>query len=383
MHDGIAHVGEGLVMSSNALEFLYIPAPITQIPQFFAQYCKSLKVVECGGNIKNIGTASFSYCVSLESFDFGNTLESISPVAFEGCSSLAAVKLPDTVKTVDTFAFRGCTGLRQLTIPSTVETIGIRITQRCDALEYNIYKGMQYLGNEENPYLCFMGRADDTEKDVIIHDDTRFVWPNVSFVELEAEVIYWGKSVESYWFEAFYERDTRKGCSALSKIEVSPENKKYQAKGNCLIETATKTLLHGCKTSVIPDDGSVTIIGKNAFWGLETLTCLVIPNTVEKIGGNTFLNCRNLEWLVIGIGVKRIEHDILMDANPSVKVFYMGSAADWEKMEIIGYNCFDAIGGNYELKNAPRYYYSETQPTEEGNFWHYVDGKPTPWKTEE
>jgi hypothetical protein len=41
------------------------------------------------------------------------------------------------------------------------------------------------------------------------------------------------------------------------------------------------------------------------------------------------------------------------------------------------------FGDNIELENAPRYYYSETEPTEPGNYWHYVDGVPTPWETEE
>jgi hypothetical protein len=29
--------------------------------------------------------------------------------------------------------------------------------------------------------------------------------------------------------------------------------------------------------------------------------------------------------------------------------------------------------------NATRYYYSETEPTEEGNFWHWVDGEVVVW----
>ncbi len=37
---------------------------------------------------------------------------------------------------------------------------------------------------------------------------------------------------------------------------------------------------------------------------------------------------------------------------------------------------------NSNLTSATRYYYSETTPTEAGNYWHYVDGVPTPWTTE-
>ena len=36
--------------------------------------------------------------------------------------------------------------------------------------------------------------------------------------------------------------------------------------------------------------------------------------------------------------------------------------------------------GNIGLTSATRYYYSETEPTEEGNFWHYdQNGKIAVW----
>ncbi len=47
-------------------------------------------------------------------------------------------------------------------------------------------------------------------------------------------------------------------CSNLTSILVENGNKVFHAAGNCLIETASKTLLAGCKNSVIPTDGSVT-----------------------------------------------------------------------------------------------------------------------------
>ena len=54
-------------------------------------------------------------------------------------------------------------------------------------------------------------------------------------------------------------------CAGLESISVSSGNTKYHSSGNCLIETATKTLVSGCKNSVIPSDGSVTNIGDYAF----------------------------------------------------------------------------------------------------------------------
>ena len=36
-------------------------------------------------------------------------------------------------------------------------------------------------------------------------------------------------------------------------------------------------------------------------------------------------------------------------------------------------------GNNAAVHSATWYYYSESAPTEDGDFWHYVDGVPTPW----
>ena len=384
LHDGILSLGDYMVHMCPALESIYIPAGISAIPVEFASFCDSLKTVTCGGDILSIGQGAFGGCYALESFDFGNVLETIGDGAFGSCTGLQEARLPDTLKTLGANAFSGCTALRQLRIPSGLETVGETITRGCKALEYNIYEGMQYLGDEENPYLLFMGRADEARKDVVIHEDARFVYPNITFVELEIESLYWGKSVESYWYNLFVYLGDLQYADTLSRIEVSPENPKYHAQGNCLIETATKTLLQGCKTSVIPTDGSVTVIYHRAFWYAWTMTQLIIPDAVEQIGGGAFCGCAALEWLVIGSGVEFIDNDILIRAYPDIVIFYMGTAEEWEQIRIIRYNCFTGgFGDNIELENAPRYYYSETEPTEPGNYWHYVDGVPTPWETEE
>jgi hypothetical protein len=35
--------------------------------------------------------------------------------------------------------------------------------------------------------------------------------------------------------------------------------------------------------------------------------------------------------------------------------------------------------GWYPFEDEVVYYYSETEPSEPGNYWHYVDGEATPW----
>ena len=53
--------------------------------------------------------------------------------------------------------------------------------------------------------------------------------------------------------------------SSIKSITVEEGNPIYHSAGNCLIETATKKLVLGSDNSVIPNDGSVTSIGMDAF----------------------------------------------------------------------------------------------------------------------
>ena len=96
-------------------------------------------------------------------------------------------------------------------------------------------------------------------------------------------------------------------CAELSTIRVAEGNPVYHDAGNCLIETASKTLVVGCVNSAIPADGSVVRIGKNAFWGRSGLT-VAIPECVTEIGEAAFIDCKNLLKITIPAGVAVIRN---------------------------------------------------------------------------
>lgn len=94
-------------------------------------------------------------------------------------------------------------------------------------------------------------------------------------------------------------------CSGLEEIIVLSGNTKYHSVGNCLIETENKTLILGCKNSIIPTDGSVTSIGDYAFSNSNIIS-ITIPNTVTSIGEDAFSWCRSLTSITIPDSVTNI-----------------------------------------------------------------------------
>lgn len=92
----------------------------------------------------------------------------------------------------------------------------------------------------------------------------------------------------------------------------------------------------------------IKTIGANAF-GSAIFDYIIIPNTVESIGSNAFGACSNMKY-----------------------VFYLGTPDEWNNITI--------DSGNDGFKNVKRFYYSETKPTTEGNYWHFDNNEsPVIW----
>ena len=112
-------------------------------------------------------------------------------------------------------------------------------------------------------------------------------------------------SVTSIGDEAF------SGCSGIESLVVTEGNKKYHSANNCIIETGTKQLVVGCKTSIIPSDGSVTSIGDRAFYNCSGLTSVTIPDCVTSIGDWAFSHCYKLVEVInkSGLNIEKGSED--------------------------------------------------------------------------
>ena len=112
------------------------------------------------------------------------------------------------------------------------------------------------------------------------------------------------------------------GCSGLTSIEVDAGNPTYRIENNCVIEKATNALVLGCKTSVIPSDGSVTSIGNSAFVDCSGLTSVTIPAGVTYIGEGAFARCSGLTSIEVDAGnpTYRSENNCLIEKETKTLV---------------------------------------------------------------
>ena len=190
--------------------------------------------------------------------------------------SRAVVTIPDCVESIGYGAFF-CSRIKSVTIPGTVTTIGEQAFHLCtDLINVNILTGVMKVDK-----LAFAQCSSLTS--ITIPDSVKEVGSRAFFDCDNLRSIILSAGVEGISQAAFDK------CNSLERIIVEGSNKVYHSEGNCLIETKTRTLVCGCKSSVIPDDESVTKVGESAFYGCSSLKSIKIPKGVTSIGDYAFV----------------------------------------------------------------------------------------------
>lgn len=320
--ENITRIGYG-AFSGCGLKNVVIPDSVTSLGAFAFQYCDGLETVFIGKNVTTIGEQAFSHCSSLTSVNIPDGVENIGNHMFERCESLTDIVIPDSVTSIGTAAFEGCKSLANITLPDSVASIG---SSAFDGVAYakddaNWEDNVLYIGKhliqvkETLTGECVVKEGTLTIADKVF--DLSFDrFENVTSFVIPDSVIHIGKGA-------------LKDCPGLISVAVDENNPIYHCQDNCIIETATKTLILGCQTSVIPTDGSVTSIGPWAFAGCARMKdieipgnitsigeyafedCLAlkrieIPDSVTSIGENAFQSCHELESVVLPVGIQRI-----------------------------------------------------------------------------
>ncbi len=220
------------------------------------------------------------------------------------------ITIPDDVTEIGNRAYEvAFCGIKRVDISPTVKKIGERAFACCEKLEEIIIPaGLEVIGKE-------------------------------AFSDCHSlKKVYISETVTSIGKGAFDD------CGDIEEITVAENNPVYRSSGNCLIEIKKKTLIRGCKNSVIPADGSVTVIADCAFSNntahprnrvhSKGSSEIVIPDGITKIGKRAFDFNYGLKTVILPDSVKTIDKDAFANCY-NLKTVQFGNG-----VETIGYNAF-------------------------------------------
>ena len=236
---------------------------VTNIGKKAFYMCAELNSVVIPDSVVAIGSFAFYKCSNLPSIVIPDSVTSIGEHAFDDCVKLTSMTLSDNVNCIGDFAFGGCSSLTSITIPSKLTTIGVR--SFADSCVTSITIPNSVISIEEFAFL-----------------ECR----NLTSITIPSSVTDIGERA----FDS---------CVSLESIVVESGNPIYDSRNNCnaIIETATNTLIAGCKNTIIPD--GVTSIGVGAFAYCRNLVSITIPSSVTSIGFWAFGGCDKLVSITI------------------------------------------------------------------------------------
>ena len=420
---------------------LALPDGVTDIYHYAFAFNDSVKKVTMSKDVIMTGDGVFAGCTALKYVEFSGKITKISYGAFYGCTALNSIAVPETVTSVGENAFALCTSLTRVTVGTNVKKIEEAAFYNCYKLVevYNkssldikaeaasdnetsvdgdnegygdigryvkhVYKesGKSRLTTDEKGFVVY---ADGIKKILVnyIGEETAPILPSevteindyafydcdkITEIKIPSGVTSIGKS-------AFL------GCDELTEITIPAETTSIGGDGilrDCpklakvSLPTSAIKALNGASVKkvvvtsgeTIPDmafsglkkmteiilPAGLTVIGNGAFYGCTGLTDIIIPDTVTVIGNGAFYGCTGLTDVIIPDTVTGIGFYAFADCEGMKALYYKGTAEQWNKITVLG-----EIG-----TEAKRYFYSETAPTKEGNYWRYYDGKVFVWET--
>ena len=286
---------------------------------------ESIKNVVIEEGATNISTYAFYCCSNLINITISNSVTNIESDAFATCSSLTNITIPNSVMSIEEFAIIDCDNLESITISNSVTNIGDGLCYRCSNLK-NIYvdKNNQYYSSENgilfNKDKSKLIKYPDGKinKQCIIPD-------NVT-------------DIGEYAFAA---------CSSLTSITIP----------NSVTSISDRAFYYCSSLTSITIPNSVTSICGSAFNSCSSLTNITIPNSVTCIDAYTFMRCSSLTSITIPNSVTSIEYGAFNECSSLTDVYYTGTKAEWEKIDID-----NSYNGNDDLLNAT-IHYSDIAPS--------------------
>lgn len=255
----------------SGLTELNIPASLEVVSwsAFGSTKLKKVTVAD-GSQLQSINTGAFNGCKDLEEFTFegSSTLNKIQADAFSGDDKLKSFVIPEKVTVLERGAFNGASGLETITFkqPATMTVIGEGAFQNAKALK----------------------RIELPSTVTTISKDAFNTCSSLTEVVIPASVT----TIDATGFQE---------CAKLEKFTVDKNNPVYSSVDGFLLSKDKKTLVSfppakaNTYYTMLPP--TIETIGKQAFYFVQALENVTIPEKVKKIEDFAFDRVGNLNTI--------------------------------------------------------------------------------------
>ena len=283
--ESVPNIGECAFWGSKQMKELTISSDLRKIGQWAFLDCGDIETLYWNNPYYSPQTVTAYIYPSLKHVVLGDSVTRIYSGAFAGCSNLESIVLPSGLENIDQNAFYGCTSLKSISIPQGVNNIDYNAFQGCSGLE-TLYWNYW----DSTAISRLFASSKESLKNLIIGDA-------VTHIE--------GRAFD--------------GFTNLQSIKVDPANKVYDSRDcNGVVETASNTLVLGCKTTTVPE--GITGIGEYAFKWCSGPASFNLPSTLLRIGSYAFTGCDSLTTLTIPENVNYIGYGITAYCNNLVSL---------------------------------------------------------------
>ena len=282
--------------------------------------------------------------------------------------TLAEIELPSTIDgkpvvSIGDNAFKDNTSITSVSIPSSITSIGERAFNSCSNLhsvyitDLTAWCNISYGGSNASP-MCNLA-------DLYLNGE------KVTDLVIPAGI----KQINSRAFDS---------CQSITSVTIPSSI--------TIIDEVAFSQCRNLESVVFEDNSQLASIGRIAFTSCSSLTSIEIPSSLTSIGIGAFRNCSSLESVTFGdnskltsIGLSAFDNcNSLTSIEIPASVTSIGERAfnNCSNLTIYCEATSQPSGWNvdWNSSNRPVYWYSETQPTTAGSWWHYVDGVVTVWE---
>ena len=252
---------------------------------------ENIKKIEIPDGVTDIGDRVFYNCANLENITIPETVKTIGFHAFDNCVKIKDIKLPDNLEVIQTGAFYNCISLKKIEIPKGVSAVYTKVFSDCRSLE-----DIVFLGN------------------IVEIEDSAFEGCE------KLKTIKFPNSLEKIGEYAF------RNCSSLSDINIPEEIKTVGEDAFLGTDILRKADIdeYGCAyigKALVYSDGEkeyvkvkdyTKVIADCVFSDNENLKKIEFPDSLERIGNESFRSCKSLEEISVPEGVDIIGESAFM-----------------------------------------------------------------------